>query len=194
MTEPNEYIYVTRKNLISNDNEGRMIEKFFVEIQGAFLVKIRDNTFNGIIRENAFEHINNFLKVAGLIKVNGDCIGSVTTWEDLVEKFVKKFYQLSNNNDEMEAEESDDPNDIVEIFKIEGNLFDYETPLTYEEYELNNTKTSDLEEQWLDNGVLYQLCDHLYEPYLFMNGMTKWPTFSSDIDGFCNGGKLLGMV
>ncbi|GJU61301.1 hypothetical protein Tco_1243136 [Tanacetum coccineum] len=81
-----------------------------------------------------------------------DCIGSVTTWEDLVEKFVKKFYQLSNNNDEMEAEESDDPNDIVEIFKIKGNLFDYKTPLTYEEYELNNTKTSDLEEQWLDNG------------------------------------------
>ncbi|GJS44373.1 hypothetical protein Tco_0569416 [Tanacetum coccineum] len=112
-----------------------------------------------------------------------DCIGSVTTWEDLVEKFIQKFYQLSNNNEEMEADESDDPDDIAEIFKIEGNLFDYETPLckafndfnylleintdlftfdiqgirTYEEYELNNTMTRDLEEPWLDNGVLYQL-------------------------------------
>ncbi|GKC59489.1 hypothetical protein Tco_1087087 [Tanacetum coccineum] len=79
----------------------------------------------------------------------------------------------------MEAEERDDPDDITEIFKIEGNLFDYETPLykafndfnyllkidtdlfdfdiqgirTYEEYELNNTMTRDLEEPVVDNGV-----------------------------------------
>ncbi|GJY93859.1 hypothetical protein Tco_0509641, partial [Tanacetum coccineum] len=110
--------------------------------------------------------------------------------------------------------------DIADIFKIEGNLFDYETPLckafndfnyllkidrdlftfdiqgikTYEEYELNNTVTRDLEEPWLDNGVPYQLCDHICEPYRFKNGMTKWPTCSSDIDGFCNGGELPGMV
>nr|GEX39372.1 hypothetical protein [Tanacetum cinerariifolium] len=218
-----------------------MIEKIFVEIQGAFLVKTRDNTFNGTIRENAFEHINNFLKVVGPLKINGvsqdrfrlsvfpislagatsesfknDCIGSVTTWENLIEKFVQKFYQVSNDNEEMEAEERDDPDDIAEIFKIKGNLFDYETPLckafndfnyilkiymglftfdiqgisTYEEYELNNTMTRDLEEPWSDNGVPYQLC----EPYLFKNGMTKWPTCSSDIDGFCNEGELPRMV
>ncbi|GKA26498.1 hypothetical protein Tco_0712607, partial [Tanacetum coccineum] len=47
---------------------------------------------------------------------------------------------------------------------------------------------------WLDNGVLYQLCDHICEPYRFKNGMTKWPTCSSDIDEFCNGGELPGMV
>ncbi|GJW82338.1 hypothetical protein Tco_0146313 [Tanacetum coccineum] len=93
-----------------------------------------------------------------------DCIGLVTTWEDLVEKFVQKFYQLSYDNEEMKAEENDEPNDIAEIFKIKGNLFDYETPLTYEEYELNNTMTRDLEEP------------------------------CSDIDGFCNGGELPGMV
>ncbi|GJT94543.1 hypothetical protein Tco_1090061 [Tanacetum coccineum] len=58
-----------------------------------------------------------------------DCIGLVTTWENLIEKFSPKFYQLSDNNEEMEVDEDDDPNDIVEIFKIEGNLFDYETPL-----------------------------------------------------------------
>ncbi|GKE62229.1 hypothetical protein Tco_1512596 [Tanacetum coccineum] len=110
----------------------------------------------------------------------------------------------------MEADESDDPDDIAEIFKIEGNLFDYETPLckafndfnyllkidtdlftfdiqgirTYEEYELNNTMTRELEEPWLDNGVQYQLCEHICEPYQFKNGMAKWPTCSSDIDGF----------
>nr|GEV07524.1 hypothetical protein [Tanacetum cinerariifolium] len=79
----------------------------------------------------------------------------------------------------MEVDEDDDPNEIAEIFKIDDNLFDYETPLckafnefnnlfkidtdlftfyiqgirTYEEYELNNTMMRDLEEPWLDNAV-----------------------------------------
>ncbi|GJS13927.1 hypothetical protein Tco_0408399 [Tanacetum coccineum] len=222
-----------------------MIEKFFIKIQGAFLVKIRDNTFNGTIGENAFEHINNFLKVVGPIKINGvsqdrfrlgiflvslvgaagewfkkDCIGSVTTWEDLVEKFVQKFYQLSNDNEEMEPEEDDDSDDIANIFKIKGNLFDYETPLckafndfnyllkidtnlftfdiqgigAYKEYELNNIMTRDLGEPWLDNGVTCQLCDHICKPFRFKNKMTKWHTCSLDIDGFCNGGELPRMV
>ncbi|GKC03239.1 hypothetical protein Tco_0994849 [Tanacetum coccineum] len=214
-----------------------------IEIQGAFLVKIRDNTFNGAIREDVFEQINKFLEVVGPIKINGvsqdrlrlsiipislaggagewfkkDCIGSVTTWDDLVENFVQKFYQLTDHNEEIEEE--DDPNNIIDIFKIESNLFDYEMPLceafndfnhllkidtdlltfdiqeigTYEEYELNNPVTRDLEESWLDNKVPYQLYDHICEPYRFKNGVTKWPKCSSDIDGFCNDGELPGMV
>ncbi|GKD78780.1 hypothetical protein Tco_1341401 [Tanacetum coccineum] len=131
-----------------------MAEKSFLEIQGTFLVKIRDNTSNGIIGETAFKHIDNFLKVVGPLKIKGlsqdrfrlsifpislvgaaserfkkDCIGLVTTWEDLVEKFVQKFYQLSDNNEEMETNEDDDHNDTTDIFKIEGNLFDFETSL-----------------------------------------------------------------
>ncbi|GJU46608.1 hypothetical protein Tco_1203874 [Tanacetum coccineum] len=243
MTEQNDYIFITRKSYISNDNEGRMIERNFVEIQGTFLIKIRENTFSGAIGENVFEHINKFLEVVGPIKINGvsqdrfrlsifpislagaagewfkkDYIGSVTTWDDLVEKFVQKFYQLSDHNEEIE--EDDDPDNITDIFKIEGNLFDFETPLcetfndfnyllkidkdlftfdiqgvgTYEEYELNNPVARDLDEPWLDNRVPYQLCDHICEPYRFKNGVTKWPTYSSDIDGFCNGGELPGMV
>ncbi|GJZ24257.1 hypothetical protein Tco_0561716 [Tanacetum coccineum] len=35
-----------------------------------FLIKIRDNTFNGAIGENVFEHINKFLDVVGPIKIN----------------------------------------------------------------------------------------------------------------------------
>nr|GEZ83737.1 hypothetical protein [Tanacetum cinerariifolium] len=109
-----------------------------------------------------------------------DCIGSVTTWEYLAEKFIKKFYQLSDDSEDIEAEEDDDLDDITNIFKIKGNLFDYETPLckafndfnyllkidkdlftfdiqgirTYEEYELNNLVIRDLEEPWSDNGKL----------------------------------------
>ncbi|GJS17503.1 hypothetical protein Tco_0411975 [Tanacetum coccineum] len=149
-----------------------------------------------------------------------DCISSITTWEYLVEKFIQKFYLLSNDNEEREAGEDDNPDDITDIFKIEGNLFDYETPLceafndfnyllkintdmftfdiqgirTYEEYELNNTITRDLEEPWSEYRVPYQLCDHLCEPYHFKNGITKWPMCSSDFDGFCNDEELPGMV
>nr|GFB74675.1 hypothetical protein [Tanacetum cinerariifolium] len=120
----------------------------------------------------------------------------------------------------IEADEDEDPDDIAEIFKIKGNLFDYETPLckaindfnhlfeidtdlftfdiqgikTYEEYELHNNMTADLEEPWSDNEVPYQLCDHICKPYRFKNGKTKWPTCCSDIDGFCNGGELPRIV
>nr|GEU49957.1 putative reverse transcriptase domain-containing protein [Tanacetum cinerariifolium] len=143
-----------------------------------------------------------------------DCIGSVTTWEDMVEKFIKIFYQLFDDNEEIEAEEDDDLDDTTDIFKIEGNLFDYETPLckalndfnyllkidtdmftfdiqrirTYEEYEWNNTMIRDLEKSWSDNGVPYQLCDHICELYRFKNRITKWPMCSLDVDGFSNGG------
>nr|GEW66179.1 hypothetical protein [Tanacetum cinerariifolium] len=48
--------------------------------------------------------------------------------------------------------------------------------------------------EWLDNGVPYQLCDHICAPYRFKNGITKWPTCSSDVDGFCIGGEVPGMV
>ncbi|GKA24504.1 hypothetical protein Tco_0710537 [Tanacetum coccineum] len=50
-----------------------------------------------------------------------DCIGSFTTWENLVEKFIKKFYQLSDDHEETETDEDDDPDDIVEIFKIKDH-------------------------------------------------------------------------
>ncbi|GKD12132.1 hypothetical protein Tco_1196539 [Tanacetum coccineum] len=114
MAESNEYISFTQTNFLSNDNEGIMIKKSVVEIQGAFLEKIRDNTFNGVIGENAFRHINEFLKVVEPIKVKGltndrfrlsiflvslkgavsewftkECIGSITTWENLVERKAK---------------------------------------------------------------------------------------------------------
>ncbi|GJS13598.1 hypothetical protein Tco_0408070 [Tanacetum coccineum] len=107
-----------------------------------------------------------------------------------LKKFIQKFYQLLDDNEEIKAKEDDDPDNIIDIFKIEGNLFDYETSLckalndfnyllkidkdlftfdiqgigTYEEYELNNPVTKDLEEP------------------------------CSDIDGFCYDGELHGMV
>ncbi|GKB03700.1 hypothetical protein Tco_0831843 [Tanacetum coccineum] len=114
-----------------------------------------------------------------------------------------------NNNDEHE---------IAEIFKIETNLFDYETPLctnfkefnyllkvdaelfthdiertkTYEDYE--NELNNELGEPWSNDGVPYEICDHICEPFRFKSRKGKWHTCSLNDDGFCNGGELPGMV
>ncbi|GKA47042.1 hypothetical protein Tco_0739925 [Tanacetum coccineum] len=152
-------------------------------------------------------------------------IGSITTWDNMVEKFIMKFHHLSDHNEEEETKEDDNPyetDNVLEIFKIERNLFDFETPLckafyefnyllkidtdlftydiqnfkTYDEYEreLNNDIAKGTEEPWSENEVPYQLCDHICKPHHFKNGETKWLMCTSDIDGFCNGGKLPGMV
>ncbi|GJS74517.1 reverse transcriptase domain-containing protein [Tanacetum coccineum] len=161
-----EYISATSKSFISNNNNGKMIEKNFIEIEGTFLLKFRDNAFLG----------------------------------NDVEKFVLKFYNLCEHDEE---EETDDDNDldvydnVPEIFKIDDDLFNFDLPWfkMYDEYaqELNN-KTQGNKEPWSENGVPYQLCDHICEPYCFKNGKTKWPTCSLDIDGFCNGGELPEIV
>ncbi|GJU39957.1 hypothetical protein Tco_1192914 [Tanacetum coccineum] len=117
-----------------------------------------------------------------------------------------------------EETHEDREHEIAEIFRIETSIFDFETPLcttfnefnyllkidtvlfthgiqgakTYEEYE--NKLNNDPEESWLENGVPYELIDHLCEPFRFKNGKTKWPTCSSNEDGFCIGGELPGMV
>ncbi|GKA69651.1 hypothetical protein Tco_0775715 [Tanacetum coccineum] len=143
-------------------------------------------------------------------------MGSITTWDSIVEKFILNFHHLSDHNDDEEIEEEEDLNEIdnaPEIFMIEGNLFDFETPLceafnefnrllkididlvtydiqnlkTYDDYkqEVNNDKGKGTEEPWSEKGVLYQLRDHICKPYRFKNEKTKWPTCTSDIDGFC---------
>ncbi|GKD10439.1 hypothetical protein Tco_1190124 [Tanacetum coccineum] len=216
MAEPTDYITATRKNFVTNDNEGRMIEKCIVEIQGAFLVKIPNYSFNGNIRDNAFKHIDKFLEIVGPIKING-----LTQDRFRLSVFPVSLVEATK----VETEVDDNPNEtanVPEIFKIEGNLFDFETPLceafyefncllkidtdlftydiqnfkTYDEYkqELNNDKAKGTEKPWSENGVPYQLCDHIFKPYRFKDGGTKWPTCTSDIDGFCNGGKLPRMV
>ncbi|GJV77063.1 hypothetical protein Tco_1508647 [Tanacetum coccineum] len=216
MAEPNNYITATRKNFVSNDNEGRMVEKCIVEIQGTFLVKIRDDAFNGNVWENAFKHIDKFLKVVGPIKING-----LTQDRFRVSVFPVSLAGAAKE----ETEEDDNPHEtdnVLEIFKIEGNLFDFETPLckafyefnyllkidtdlftydiqnfkTYDEYEreLNNDIVKGTEEPWSENRVPYQLCDQICKPYRFKNGETKWPTCTYDIYGFCNGGELPGIV
>ncbi|GKD28803.1 hypothetical protein Tco_1239581 [Tanacetum coccineum] len=59
----------------------------------------------------------------------------------MVEEFILKFHHLSDHDEEEETEEDDNPNEtdnVLEIFKIEGNLFDFEKPLYMAFYEFNH--------------------------------------------------------
>ncbi|GJT72960.1 hypothetical protein Tco_1032246 [Tanacetum coccineum] len=95
---------------------------------------------------------------------------------------------------DLEEVNNEDEQKMAKITRIETNLFDYETSLTktYDDYknELNN----EVEEPWSENGVPYEIWDHIYEPFCFRKGKTKCPTCNSNEDGFCNGGELLRMV
>ncbi|GJV04558.1 hypothetical protein Tco_1338127 [Tanacetum coccineum] len=154
IAEQNDYITATRKNFVSNDNEGRMVEKCIIEIQGTFLVKIRNDTFNGSNGENAYEHINKFLEIVKPIKINGltqarfrlsvfhvslvgaahewftkECLGSITTWDNMLEKFILKFHHLSDHNEE-EIKEDGNPNvtDNMNNNKAKGAEEPWELP------------------------------------------------------------------
>ncbi|GKF70407.1 hypothetical protein Tco_0203464, partial [Tanacetum coccineum] len=157
MAEPNNYIIATRKNFISNDNEGRMVEKCIVEIQGTFLVKIRDDAFNGNVGENALSGFPVSLAGATSEWFTKECLGSITTWDNMVKKFILKFHHLSDHDEEEETKEDDNPNEtdnVPKIFKIEGNLFDFETPLCVAfTYDVQNLKTYDEYEQELKNVI-----------------------------------------
>ncbi|GJT78701.1 hypothetical protein Tco_1045426 [Tanacetum coccineum] len=67
----NEYISATSKSFISNDNNGKMIEKNFIEIEGTFLLEISDKDFHGNEGDNVFKHINSFLEVVEPLKIRG---------------------------------------------------------------------------------------------------------------------------
>ncbi|GJR64959.1 hypothetical protein Tco_0011024 [Tanacetum coccineum] len=136
------------------------------------------------------------------------------TGSDETEPTNEKFPNLKKEywNDE------DDEDETAEIFKIGTYIFDYESPLcmAFNEfnyllkvdpelftYDIERTKNYDdymnelndeFEEPWDEDGVPYEIGVHIYEPFRFKNRRTKWPTCSSNEDGFCNGGELPGMV
>nr|GEY70925.1 hypothetical protein [Tanacetum cinerariifolium] len=109
-----------------------------------------------------------------------------------------------------EKANNDDEQKTAKIFRIETNLFDYETPLciefkefnfllkvdlelfthdieitkTYEDYE--NELNDEIEEPWSEDGVPF--CDHICEPFRFKSRKAKWPTCNSNEEGFCNRG------
>ncbi|GKB19698.1 hypothetical protein Tco_0853621 [Tanacetum coccineum] len=137
------------------------------ELKGKFLDDLHKNAFSGTNREDATEHIKYFLKIVDPIDLPnvkqdklrvvvfpislvGDAWrwfdgikGSITSWVDLTAKFFRKYYLPSRTgSDEYETSDLEETNHndeqkIDEIFRIETNLFDYETPLCKKFKEFN---------------------------------------------------------
>nr|GEW40722.1 hypothetical protein [Tanacetum cinerariifolium] len=77
---------------------------------------------------------------------------------------------LSNEEvSDLKDENNDDEHEITEIFKIETNLFDYETPTkTYEDDK--NKLNNEVDEPWSENEVPYEICDRICGSFHFKNG------------------------
>ncbi|GKD09081.1 hypothetical protein Tco_1188766 [Tanacetum coccineum] len=96
-------------------------------------------------------------------------IDTISTWDDLVEQFVQKFYNLSDHHKDEGTSDENNPNiidNVPEIFKIEEDVFNFDTPLciAFKEfnyllkidpslftYDIQGIKTYDEYEQELNN-------------------------------------------
>ncbi|GJZ73730.1 hypothetical protein Tco_0637876, partial [Tanacetum coccineum] len=121
------------------------------DLKGKFLYDLRNNALSWTNGEDAVEHIEYFLKIN---------YGQ----EGVADKEFSEA-EKANNDDEQET---------AKIYRIETNLFDYETPLcTYEDYK--HKLNDELEEPWFEDGVPYEICDHICEPSISKMGKLNVP-------------------
>ncbi|GJY76464.1 hypothetical protein Tco_0481580 [Tanacetum coccineum] len=126
-------------------------EKNAYELKGKFLDDLQKNTFSGTNGEDPVEHIEYFLKIVDPIdlpNVNQDKLRVVIfpislvgdAWRALWDYWKLGSDEIEPTNDEtsdLEETDHDDEQEIGEIFRIETDLFDYETPLCEKFKEFN---------------------------------------------------------
>ncbi|GKA05498.1 hypothetical protein Tco_0684618 [Tanacetum coccineum] len=219
-----EFAANDQKNYYSGITSIKVNGKNAYELKGKFVDYLHNNAFSGTNGEDAVEHIEYFLRIVDpidLLNVNHDKLvlvfpnslvgdawkwfdeikGSINSWVDLTAKFFRKYYPLlahgrddikltNENGSDLEDECLSDVDETAEIFKIEDNLLDYETPLckAFNEFNYLLKIDTDLFIFEIQEIKTYR------KTYRLKNGMTKWPLCSLDIDEFCNGGELPGMV
>ncbi|GJT63973.1 hypothetical protein Tco_1015453 [Tanacetum coccineum] len=145
------------------------------ELKGTFLDDLHSNAFSGTNGEDADEHIEYFLRIVDpvdLPNVNQDKLRLLVFPISL--KMGSDDTELTNENgSDLEDECLSDVDETAEIFKIEDNLLDYETPLCKAFNEFNYLLKIDTD--------------------LFIFEIQEIKTYRN-IDEFCNGGELPGMV
>ncbi|GJT79266.1 hypothetical protein Tco_1053608 [Tanacetum coccineum] len=80
-----------------------------------------------------------------------------------------------------ESSDSEDEDEVAKKFRIETNVFNFETPLCRALKEFNYLL--EIEPDLLTEDI---------EPFNYKNGCSEWPTYSWRDDGFYNGGNLHG--
>nr|GEV83048.1 hypothetical protein [Tanacetum cinerariifolium] len=135
----------TMIKIVTNDQENYYLGitsitvngKNAYELKGKFLDDLHKNTFSGTNREVAVEHIEYFLKIVDPIdlpNVNQDKLRVVVFPISLVgdARRCDKIKPMNDETSDLEETHHDDEQEIDEIFRIETNVFDYETPLCKE--------------------------------------------------------------
>ncbi|GJW00681.1 hypothetical protein Tco_1555932 [Tanacetum coccineum] len=123
------------------------------EFKGKFLDDLHTNAFSGTNGEDVVEHIEYFLKIVDPIdlpNVNQDklrvvvfpilLVGDAWRWFDGNKRSITRSDEIESTNEEpsdLEETNHDDEQEIGGIFRIETNLFDYETPLCEKFKEFN---------------------------------------------------------
>ncbi|GJX74435.1 hypothetical protein Tco_0313030 [Tanacetum coccineum] len=99
-----------------------------------------------------------------------------------------KIKVSDDESSDLEEYWSDKEEETAEIFKIETDIFYYETPLYALSYEEQNV----IIRPWLDNGIWKEPkpVKHDCKPFNYKTRCSKWPTCSWREDGYCNGGNL----
>ncbi|GJV61351.1 hypothetical protein Tco_1467451 [Tanacetum coccineum] len=124
------------------------------ELKEKFLDDLHNNAFCGTNREDAIKHIEYFLRIVDPIdlpNVNQDklrvvvfpilLVGDAWRWFDSIKGSITRalweYWKLGSDeieptdegSSDLEETNNDDEHKIGEIFRIETNLFNYETPL-----------------------------------------------------------------
>ncbi|GJV71293.1 hypothetical protein Tco_1491288 [Tanacetum coccineum] len=101
----------------------------------------------------------------------------------------RRLYKVSSQI----KESSDDMDEVAKVFRIDTNLFDFETPMC-KIYEWNKDVPWVDEKPWTNVGVWTKPTPvkHTFKPFNYKTGCSEWPTCSWKNDRYCHGGNLLG--
>nr|GEY20088.1 hypothetical protein [Tanacetum cinerariifolium] len=115
-------------------------------------------------------------------------------WRRADDKEVMTNNELSNPKDENLANEKE----IAQIFRIDIDLFDFDTPLRQAFKKYNYLSRIDVDEKpWIDDGVWSEPIDNIHHecnPLRFKNRTVKWPPCNWKENGYCNTGDLHGFI
>nr|GEU63836.1 hypothetical protein [Tanacetum cinerariifolium] len=162
-----------------------------------------DNTTNYVTMTKVIKE--EFKKLESL-KIDDDSFGCNTSPEIFYQEFDRMsrmdddlFTYEARGDDEVEltdeeSSDSDNEDEVAELFKIDTNVFDFETPMCRAVKEFNYHVPWVHERPWMDNGVWEEptLVRHHCEPFNYKNGCSELPTCSWKDDGYCNGGNMPG--
>ncbi|GKE84168.1 hypothetical protein Tco_1557910 [Tanacetum coccineum] len=147
----NEFTTSDKKDYYSGIACIKVNGKNAYELKGKFLDDLHNNAFDGTNGEEAIKHIEYFLRIIDPIDLpkTMDIFTKEALWDywkmgsDKIEHFLglkmgsDKIEPITMEASDIEETNHDDEQEIGEIFRIETNLLDYETPLCEKFKEFN---------------------------------------------------------